>query len=338
MGHLNRLRKDGSATAACNDSPPAPSAPRFAGGRPMRVFITGGTGFIGRTLVHRLAHDGYRVTAWVRDVEKARALLGPGTDLLPTGAPDSVLVETLCGVDAVINLAGAPLLGTRWTATRKEALRSSRVDLTRRLVEALRRATPRPSVLLSASAVGVYGDAGAQILAEESPPGSDFLARLCQDWESEAQTALELGIRVAVMRMGVVLGRGGGALGKMLLPFRMGLGGPIGSGRQFVAWIHLQDLVELFLAAIRDDRFAGAVNVTAPEPVPFRRFAAAIGRALRRPAFLPVPSLVVRMLFGQASAVLLTGQRAVPGRAESLGFRFRFENVEQAVQDLLGGG
>ncbi len=302
---------------------------------PMRVFLTGGTGFIGRTLVASLLRAGHEVSALVRDLPRARETLGPEVELLRLGIPDAELAQELGRADAVVSLAGEPLLGGRWTARKKEALRASRLDLTARLINALGHADPRPGVFVSASAVGIYGDAGANPVSEDSPVGSDFLSQLCRDWEAEAIRAEEHGMRVVRMRIGVVLGRGGGALAKMLPAFRLGLGGPIGSGEQYVSWIHLDDLTGLFMAALEDHRFRGPVNATAPEPVTFKRLATSIGKAIRKPAFLPVPAFAIRLVFGQASVVLLGGQRALPVRAQELGFEFQFQTIEAATRDLL---
>lgn len=304
----------------------------------MNVFITGATGFVGRALTLRLRRDGHQVTAYTRSPERARAVLGDEASYLGSDSGMESLVAAVAQADAIVNLAGEPILGGRWTDTKRKALRESRLQTTRELVEAIAMTPSRPRVLVSTSAVGAYGDGGSEILTEDSPTAHDFLGRLCVDWETEAFRARTSGVRVVALRVGVVLGRQGGALDQMLPPFRLGLGGPIGSGRQFVPWIHLDDLVELYATAITDERYHGVVNATGPEPVPFKDLAHAIGEVLGRPAVLPVPAFAIKALFGDASVVLLQGQRAVPERARSLGFQHRYSTVRSALLDLLDNG
>lgn len=302
----------------------------------MRVFMTGATGFIGRRIVTRLRQDGHEIAAWVRSESRGRRILGADVDRVPTAAGPSVLGPALSRCDAVVNLAGEPLLPGRWTARRKRQLVTSRVDLTRGLVQALAGSTARPRVLVSTSASGYYGDGGEEILTEKNPPGADFLAQLCRSWEDAARRAEELGVRVVFLRIGIVLGREGGALAKMLLPFRAGLGGPFGSGRQYMPWIHADDLVAIAVAALTDERYRGPLNATAPAPVTSREFARALGRVLHRPAALPVPSFFLRAVLGEAGQVLLCSQRAVPRRLQELGFVFRFHNLDSALTDIVG--
>jgi uncharacterized protein (TIGR01777 family) len=302
----------------------------------LRVFMTGATGFIGRRIVTRLRQDGHEIAAWVRSESRGRRILGADVDRVPTAAGPSVLGPALSRCDAVVNLAGEPLLPGRWTARRKRQLVTSRVDLTRGLVQALAGSTARPRVLVSTSASGYYGDGGEEILTEKNPPGADFLAQLCRSWEDAARRAEELGVRVVFLRIGIVLGREGGALAKMLLPFRAGLGGPFGSGRQYMPWIHADDLVAIAVAALTDERYRGPLNATAPAPVTSREFARALGRVLHRPAALPVPSFFLRAVLGEAGQVLLCSQRAVPRRLQELGFVFRFHNLDSALTDIVG--
>lgn len=301
----------------------------------MKILVTGATGFVGRALVARLARDGHEITAWVRNPQRARGALGRDPSLLATGCSDAELIQTLEQTDAVINLAGEPIFVGRWSAARKEALVRSRTETTARLVQAMGAAQRRPRVLINASAVGYYGATGDESLDEKAPAGGDFLARLCEDWELEAKRAQAHDIRVAILRIGIVLGTGGGALAKMLPPFQMGAGGRLGSGRQWMSWIHLHDLVELIATAVTDERYAGVFNATAPQPVTNRAFAAALGSALRRPAVFPVPGMALRLLLGEAADALLTGQRVVPKRAEALGFAFQFSTVAAALGDIL---
>lgn len=301
----------------------------------MNILVTGGTGFIGRALVVRLRRDGHRITVLSRGAARARSLLGTEADVVESPDADPVPREALERADAVINLAGEPLMGKRWSDDRKRTILDSRVTMTRAIVEGMRGLSRRPEVLVSASAVGYYGNGGDRVLTEDAGPGDDFLAGVCATWESEARRAEDLGVRVVTPRIGVVLGRGGGALDTMLPIFRAGLGGPVGPGSQYLAWIHLDDLVELLATAVTDRRYRGAYNATGPDPVTFRTFAAALGRALERPAFLPVPGLAVKAVFGEAASTVLEGQRAVPGRATAAGFRHRFVTVDEALRDVV---
>jgi uncharacterized protein len=300
----------------------------------MNIFITGATGFIGRALTLRLRRDGHEVVAYVRDKKRAASQLGMEVSFLETKSGPEALRSAMDKADAVVNLAGDPLLGGRWNEEKIASIKSSRLDLTRDLVSAMSKENP-PKVLVSSSAVGLYGDGGDAILNEESPSGDDFLATLCRDWESEALNARDKGVRVARIRTGVVLGRGGGALEQMLPAFSFGVGGPIGSGDQYVPWIHIEDLVELITKAIDDETMSGAFNGTAPNPVTFSELASAIGKQLSRPSFLPIPSFAVKMLFGDASVVLLQGQRAIPAHAQAKGFKFQYQTISEALKDIL---
>jgi uncharacterized protein len=301
----------------------------------MRVLVTGATGFIGGALVPALQGEGHTVVAWVRSESRARARLGAAVEMVLAPSGPLGLTAALERCDAVVNLAGEPLVGGRWTAERRTMVRVSRVDVTAEILRAIASARRRPRVLVSGSAVGYYGNRADEILSEDSGPGSGFLADLCRDWEDEARKADALGLRVVLLRTGVALGRGGGALAQMLPAFRLGVGGPMGSGRQYLSWIHLHDLVALVSAALCDDRFRGPVNGVSPEPVRSRDFARALGRALGRPAVLPVPALALRVVFGQAAEVLLASQRVVPAALERLAFPFAFPTLDRALKDLL---
>ncbi|MDX1440285.1 MAG: TIGR01777 family oxidoreductase [Rubricoccaceae bacterium] len=304
----------------------------------MNVFITGGTGFIGRALTLRLRQRGHSVTVLTRSPKKARNVLGREAELLSVSSGEAGLSAALERADAVVNLAGESLLGGRWTESKKARLRESRVDLTQELVELMKSTTSRPKVLVSASAVGIYGDRGEREITESEPPTSGFLSELCVDWESAAMEAEKKGVRVVTPRFGVVLGREDGALAQMLPAFRLGLGGPIGPGNQFVPWIHIDDLIELIIEVIADDRYSGPVNATAPIPVTFRTLAKSIGAVLNRPAVLRVPSIALKAIFGQASSVLTQSQRVVPQRASELDFEFTYSTIETALTDLLDTG
>jgi uncharacterized protein (TIGR01777 family) len=291
----------------------------------MRIAVTGATGFIGRRMIERLLARGDDVVAVTRDVDVARRLLPSSVELVGWG-------DSLSDVDAGINLAGEPVVG-RWTDERKERIRKSRIDGTRKLVTALHKSRAR--VLVSASAVGYYGAHGDEELDEDSPAGKDFLAEVCQAWEAEASAFAGVARRSVMIRTGVVLGAGGGALQKMLTPFKLFGGGPVGSGKQWTSWIHLDDLISMYLFALDDARASGPLDGTAPNPVTMKELAAAIGRALHRPSWLPVPSPAVQLLYGEGASVVLDGQRALPKRALALGFQFRFAELDLALADLL---
>ncbi len=293
----------------------------------MNVLVTGGTGFVGHELVKRLCARDDQVTILTRTPQAARPARAGVTY---AGWPVDV-----ARFDAVVNLAGAGVADRRWSAAYKAEIRSSRIDTTRQLVEALARSTTRPRVLVSASAIGWYGDRGEEELTEESPPGTDFLAQLCVDWEAEARRAEALGVRVAIVRIGVVLGRAGGALKQLLPIFRLGLGGPLGSGKAWFPWVHLDDVCSLIVHALDDARARGALNAVSPGIVRNKAFSATLGRVLRRPAILPAPPIALRIVLGEIGSVLTASQRVVPGRPLDLGFPFRFPVLEPALRDLL---
>lgn len=294
----------------------------------MQVILAGGSGFLGRALQRSLEHDGHHVRILTRRPRHPHHIAWQPDGTVGTWA------EALSRTDVLVNLAGANLAGGRWTAVRRRLLRDSRLLATRSLVRALHAASPRPRAFLSASAVGYYGDTGDARVTESSPPGSGFLASLCVEWEREAADAAAL-TRVVRMRSGVVLHPSGGALRTMLLPFRLGLGGRLGSGRQYFSWIHLEDWIALVRWLADTEQASGAFNLTAPHPVSNAEFTRALARTLRRPAVLALPALALRAAFGDLASTLLTGQRVVPDRALSMGFRFRFPDIDSALQDLL---
>ena len=301
----------------------------------MRVFVTGATGFIGRALVPRLQRDGHTIVAWARAAARARALLGADVEIVTGELGGLAVVEALKDCEGIVNLAGEPIVGKRWTAARRARLEQSRVQLTEQLVDAMAAAGTRRSVLVSGSAVGYYGDRGDESLTEASAHGDDFLAQLCIRWEWAARKAENLGARVVLLRTGVVLGRAGGALARMLPPFRMGAGGPIGSGRQYFPWIHLHDFVAIIAAALTDASYWGPVNAVAPEQATARGFARALGRALNRPAVLPVPAIALKAIFGEAAVVLLASQRIEPRELTERGFAWEFPSLDAALDDIL---
>lgn len=303
----------------------------------MKVFITGATGFVGRMVVARLLGEGHQIVAWCRNASSARGALG--ADVSVQSPKTSTLEEALVGCDAIINLQGENVFGGRWTKARKRRIEESRVDFTQALAKALHGLKgPVPQVLISASAVGYYRHEVSREVAEHAPPGDDFLARLCVRWESAAEAMRDLGVRVVTLRIGVVLGRGGGALEKMLPAFRLGLGGELGSGKQAVSWIHMNDLVSIVSAALSDARYQGPVNATAPHSVTNAELTRALAKTLGRSAGFRAPALLLRAGLGEAASVLLEGQRVRPAFLEAVGFPFEFEQIEPALEDLVNGG
>jgi uncharacterized protein (TIGR01777 family) len=300
-----------------------------------RVTVTGATGLVGPALIAALRGEGHEVTVLSRDPAHARERLGVEA-LAWDPARELPRAQALEGRDAVVHLAGEPI-AQRWTSRAKRAIRDSRVLGTRRLVEGLQAVDPqaRPRTLVSSSAIGYYGAHGEEPLDEEAPAGEDFLARVCVEWEAEARGASVLGLRAVQIRTGVVLDRGGGALAKMVPPFRLGLGGPVASGHQYVSWIEREDLVGIMLAAAGDSRWSGPINATAPEPVPNRDFARALGRVLHRPALLPTPGIALRARYGEMARVVTTGARVMPAKALVLGYRFRHPHLDEALRAAL---
>jgi len=284
-----------------------------------RVTVTGATGLIGRHLVERLRERGDEVVTL------------PGAEAVAGG---NSVAAALAGADAVVHLAGEPV-AQRWSDDVKRRIRDSRVEGARKLVEAMRGSGERPAVFVSASAVGYYGPRGDEEVDETELPGTDFLAQVCVDWEAAADGAGELGVRVVKLRNGVVLDRRGGALKQMLTPFRLGLGGPVAGGRQWMPWIHMDDAVGMALSAIDDAAWSGPVNVTAPAPVRNREFSKALGRALHRPAIAPVPKLALKVMFGEMGEVVATGQRVVPRRAQQLGYQFQHPEIDEALRAAI---
>lgn len=295
----------------------------------MRIVVAGGSGFLGTALVQALARDGHDVLVLTR----GRA----GAGRVPW-VPDGTAGQWAAAVEgagAVVNLAGASIADKRWSASRRQELHDSRVLSTRSLARAIAEAHQRPPVFVTACGVGYYGPRGDEPVTESAPPGHDFLATLGVAWESAARAVEDLGVRVVLLRTGVVLDAGGGALARMATPFRLGAGGPFGSGRQYMPWIHRQDWVDLVRWALATPEAGGAINATAPAPVTNAEFTATLARVLRRPHVLRVPAFALRVALGELAAVVLTGQRAVPARALALGFRFRYPTLEPALRDIF---
>jgi uncharacterized protein (TIGR01777 family) len=305
-----------------------------------RIFLTGGTGLIGRRLAKRLLARGDQPVVLTRRYAEARQMLGTQVELAE-GDPmkPGDWMAAVEGCDAVLHLAGENVFGRRWSKAFKQLLIDSRVQSTRNVAQALARkprtAAGEAKVLVNASAIGIYGPRGDEEVTEEAPPGGDFLARLCIDWEREARAVEEAGVRSVQVRVGVVLDREGGALTKMLTPFKLFVGGPVGSGRQYMAWIHHEDMVGLFLFALDNPDCAGPLNGTAPHPVTNRDFSRALGKALGRPSFVRTPRFALRVALGEVADVVATGQRVVPAKALALGYTFQYPTVEAALGEIF---
>ncbi len=303
----------------------------------MKVTVTGATGTLGRQVVAELSTRGDEVTVLSRDPERARGALGPAVRALEWADPkaEAPPAESLEGQDAVVHLLGEPV-AQRWTEEAKKEIRDSRVLSTRNLVAALHDARSGPTVLVSQSASGWYGARGDEKVDESEPAAGDFLARVCVEWEAEATKAEELGARVVLTRTGVVLSEDGGALEKMLPPFKLGVGGPVAGGRQYVPWVHTDDVVGSLLHCLDSEAARGPVNVTAPEPVTNAELSKALGRVLHRPAVAPVPAFAIKALYGEMAAIVTTGVRAVPARLEELGYAFRRPGLDDALRAATG--
>jgi uncharacterized protein len=305
----------------------------------MKVAVTGATGFVGSRLVERLQAEGHAIVVLTRSPYKAKRLF-------PASSFPSVEVVTyspleagewqgaIAGCDGVVNLAGAPIAESRWTPERKTEILESRQIGTRKLVEAIAQADPRPTVLINSSAIGYYGTSETATFDESSAPADDFLAQVCKAWEEEAQKVTQAGVRLVILRTGIVLAMGG-AVEKMLLPFKMYTGGPLGSGRQWFSWVHRDDLVSLIMAALTDAQWSGAYNATAPNPMRMAEFCNVLGEVLSRPSWLPVPAFALEALLGDAASVILEGQKVLPKRTLESGFQFQFPTAKAALEQFL---
>jgi len=302
----------------------------------MKVVLAGGTGFIGSALVDAMLQRGDQVVLLTRDLPAAQRRWDGKVDArLWNGRDPGPWVLAVDGADAVVNLAGESVAGGRWTPERKLVLIKSRVDTTRALVAAIAQAVEKPLVFVSASAVGFYGESPSQERAEDANRGTDFLAALCGQWERDARDAEKSEVRVVSTRFGVVLGKGGGALAKMLTPFKLGVGGPLGSGRQPFPWVHIDDVVGAILFVVDEAALTGPVNVTGPQTLTNAEFTKALGRALHRPAFLPAPAFALRLALGEMSSMLLGGQNAPPKKLLARGYQFRYPTLDAALASLL---
>jgi uncharacterized protein len=300
----------------------------------MKLVITGASGFIGTALCQQLLQQGHTLTLFTRGAPREP---NTGVKRWHHWTPGTLRDwdSELDGVDGVINLAGEPIAEIKWSATQRRRLEKSRVDSTHVLVEGCAKAKHTPKFLINASAVGYYGPHGDEIITEEAPAGADFLSQLCLNWEAEAMRAERLGMRVVRLRTGIVLGRGGGALEKMVPPFKWFTGGPLSSGKQWMSWIHLEDQVRLILYLIENQQAAGPINATAPNPARNKDFSRALGKVLHRPSWMPVPGFILRIGLGDMADMLLTGQRAMPAAAQKLGFEFRYPNLPEALQACM---
>lgn len=299
----------------------------------MKLIISGATGFVGSALVQQLWKDFHSLVLLSR-----KPVAQESSDkkhwLVWQPGQSGEWEQSIDGADGVINLAGEPIAAKRWTAAQKQKLRSSRIETTQALIAAIAKAKVKPKFLLSASAVGYYGNRGDELLTEEAPPNDDFLGRLCVDWEAEARRAEAFGVRVVLLRTGIVLGKGNGALLKMIPPFKMFVGGPLGSGQQWMPWIHIDDEIGLIKFLMEAASAQGAFNLTAPNPVTMNEFSLALGKALNRPAWASVPSWVLALMLGEMADMLLGGQRAVPKAALALGYRFKYPRIADALNAL----
>jgi uncharacterized protein len=306
----------------------------------MKVAITGATGFVGSRLVERLHAQGHQVLILTRNLDHAKRVFPsntyPNLEIVPYAPTESgAWQQTLSGCDGVVNLAGESIAEGRWTSERKQAIMDSRKLGTQKIVEAITQVNPKPSVLVNGSAIGYYGTSETATFDEMSSPGKDFLAQVCQAWEAEAQKVKEAGVRLVIIRTGIVLGMGG-ALAKMLPPFQLFAGGPIGTGRQWFSWIHREDLVNLILQALTRPEMEGVFNGTAPNPVRMTEFCHSLGEVLNRPSWLPVPDFALELLLGDGAKVVLEGQQVLPKRTLESGFKYQYPSLKSALEAILG--
>jgi uncharacterized protein len=304
----------------------------------MKVAITGATGFVGSRLVERLLAEGHQVVVLTRDVGKAQLRFSTA-DVAIVGYTHFTSDDwsvAIAGCDGVVNLAGEPIAEQRWTEAVKQALINSRQLTTQKLVGAIAQADPRPTVLVNASAIGFYGTSETVTFDETSAAGSDFLAEICQTWETEANKVKDSGTRLVILRLGIVLGLGG-ALGKMLPPFKLFAGGPLGSGKQWFSWIHREDLVSLMIRALTDHTMTGVFNATAPNPVRMAELCTTLGQVMNRPSWLPVPAFALEALLGDGAKVVLEGQQVLPKQVLASGFQFQYPELKLALTEILAG-
>ncbi|MEZ2277321.1 MAG: TIGR01777 family oxidoreductase [Microcoleus sp.] len=305
----------------------------------MKVAIAGATGFVGSRLVERLHSEGHSILVLARDSERARRIFPasayPNLEIVGYSPAESGdWQHSIGGCDGVVNLAGVPIAEERWTAARQQAILDSRKLTTAKLVEAIANANPKPSVLVSASAIGYYGTSETAEFEENSPGGDDFLAAVCKEWESAAEKVKNTGTRLVILRLGIVLGMGG-ALAKMLPAFRLFAGGPIGTGKQWFSWIHRDDVVNLILYALQNPQVEGVLNATAPHPVRMNELCETLGEVLQRPSWLPVPSFALELLLGDGAKVVLEGQQVLPKRTLLSGFQYEYPQLRSAIEEIV---
>ena len=304
----------------------------------MKIAITGATGFVGSRLVEKLNQKKHQVLIFTRNPQKAKLVFPPSV------FPNLEIVKydskqagdwqnKIAGCDGVVNLAGEPI-AERWSEEHKREIKASRQVGTQNIVAAIEKADPKPTVLVNASAIGYYGTSETTAFDENSPAGNDFLAEVCQAWESEAHKVTAAGVRLVILRIGIVLGNGG-ALAKMLAPFKMFAGGPLGTGKQWFSWIHREDLVNLIIEGLERSDMAGTFNATAPDPVRMNQFCQVLGEVLNRPSWLPVPSFALEILLGEGAKVVLEGQQVLPKKTQSLGFEYQYPNLKSALQEIV---
>lgn len=299
----------------------------------MKVVVTGATGFVGQVVVQQLLAAGDEVIVLTRNVAKAAITLGSSCRYYQWEDDDTLPpLEALEGADGIINLMGETI-SKRWDEQQKKKIYNSRINGTRKLVEAIEKLKVKPKVLVSTSAVGIYGNRGPEEINESSSLADDFLAKVCKDWENEANKAKNYGLRVVMLRLGIVLGRKGGALPKMLPIFKLGLGGPLGSGNQYMSWIHVRDVASMFVEALKNNELKGVLNGTSPYPATNSEFTKLLGKILGRPAFMPVPAFAVKLIAGEMSQLLLEGQKVLPVKFKEAKFRYRYATLEMALKE-----
>ncbi len=305
----------------------------------MKVAVSGATGFVGSRLVEQLHKDGNRVLVLTRNIAHAQKVFPsqafPNVEIIAyTPTISGSWQEAIATCDGVVNLTGEPIGEGRWTRQRKQEILNSRQLTTQKIVEAITKANPKPSVLVNASAIGYYGTSETATFDETSPSGNDFLAQVCQAWEAEATKVTEAGVRLVILRFGIVLGLGG-ALGKMITPFKLFAGGPIGSGKQWFSWIHINDLVKLIIQALTKSEMSGVYNATAPHPIRMSELSTTMGKVMHRPSWLPVPNFAIEALLGDGAIVVLEGQKVLPKRTLESGFNFQYPNLQPALETIL---
>lgn len=305
----------------------------------MKVAITGATGFVGSRLVERLQKEGMGAVVLTRNTALAQKVFPfaafPNVEIVSyTPTKSGAWQSAIATCDGVVNLAGEPIGEGRWTPQRKQEILESRKLVTQKIVEAIATAHPKPSVLVNASAIGYYGTSETATFDENSQAGNDFLAQVCQAWETEAQKVTNAGVRLVILRFGIVLGTGG-ALGKMITPFKLFAGGPIGNGQQWFSWIHLDDIVNLIMRALTHSEMQGVYNATAPQPVRMAQLSTTMGKVMNRPSWLPVPSFAIEALLGEGAMVVLEGQQVLPKRTQASGFEYKYPNLEPALAEIL---